>query len=65
MKNTSTENELIEQIAWQRLRAALFRHDAERSPSSWLDGRRAHSEWSVAYFNLDREPANDGVEAPL
>ena len=56
--------ELIEQIAWQRLRAALFLHDHERSPSSWLDGRRAHREWSAAFFELDREPADDGEDRP-
>ena len=60
-----TRSELIEQAAWERLRAALFLHDHEHSPTSWFDGRRAHREWSAAYLNLDRElPANDGVVRP-
>ena len=55
-----THQELIEQAAWQRLRAALFRHDLEHSPSSWLEGRRAHREWSATFLVDEPVPTEVG-----
>ena len=60
----ATRSELIEQVAWERLRAALFRHDAERSVGSWLERQRARSKWSAAFLGDEPTPVDSGEDRP-
>ena len=42
-----------EAIAWQRFRAAAFRHDLEHSAGSWIEKQTCCSEWSVLFLGLE------------
>ena len=56
--NAPTRQEMFEARAWQQLRAALFRHDLERSTDSWLERQHARNAWKSAFaFLVDEEQA--------
>ena len=40
-----------EAIAWQRFRAAAFRHDLEHSVGSWLERQNTYVEWSALFLD--------------
>ena len=37
-------------VAWERCRAAMFRHDLEHSVGSWLERQRIYGEWLALFL---------------
>ena len=46
-----------ESVAWQRFRAAAFRHDLEHSVGSWIERQHTYGEWSALFLAQNFEEA--------
>ena len=49
--------ELLEDLTWERYRAAALIHDAEHTHRTWLDRQRTYHEWASVFLADESEAA--------